>query len=89
MKKLKELFELLNKEFPTSPNARHSLTLQPASLCGETRLVLALSFPTQDSHWLFERFVLDEVDLGKTNEQLVLDIKKVRDGVAQLKAAKV
>jgi hypothetical protein len=97
MKKLKELFELLNKEFPVSGSVRHNLTLQNAKIAEipddthRARLVLSLWFPHPNGGgpWASETFILDEVDWEKTNEQLVLDIKTVLDGLAQLKAADV
>lgn len=96
MRTVKRLFELLNQEFPTANGVHNNLTFGPNKDADNPdapivpRLLVTIWFPDLGKgSWLKESFFLDEVDLDKTPEQIVMDIKTVLKGLAELKAADV
>jgi hypothetical protein len=94
MRDAKRLLELIDQEFPTV-GVRNNLTLQNSKIAGtpeadpKIRLVASIWFPAPNSggSWTSQQFCLDEIDLDKTPEQIVADIKIVRKGLAETKDA--
>jgi hypothetical protein len=90
MRNAKRLLELLNQEFPTVGGAHNNITFQ-ANKSAENpdapvapRLLVAIWVPDLGKGgWRAESFYLDEVDLDKTPEQIVTDIKTILKGLAE------